>query len=245
MQKNAIKKAFINGISECSNSEPSEILKTIYALHVYNISKIDNHDIIRSAMAIDQNWRKLSNQAFEELISDMATPLLNKQGIKLILQSELCDLLNQNLISNQKPDLEWLRKQSKSSTFNFYLAIRNGESYKIYGSVQSRTSISDNETKDRQESIVAMKKFFMSVAIVLDGKNLENSIIKNTVNGSEFDNQQNGWHGMYVLSNKEIEIDRIHSIDVLMENFVKDVIEGAKFWTEQRQWFNHTWKPQR
>ena len=65
------------------------------------------------------------------------------------------------------------------------------------------------------------------------------------VNGNSPEYQLNGWHGMYVFTNHDLENDRIHGIDITMDKFVKDVIEGAKFWTEQRQWFNHTWKPQR
>lgn len=186
-----------------------------------------------------------SSYALEETTRKVANPSLALQGIKILPRTELGVLLNQNKIVNQEPYMEWLRKQVKLNVFDTYLAISKNGNFKIYGGVQTRTSISDSGIEDRRESILSMKKFFMSVSIVLDGNNLENPVIKNLVNGCEFDNQINGWHGVYVLSNREIEIDRIHSIDVSLENFVRDVIEGAKFWTEQRQWFNHTWKPQR
>ena len=186
-----------------------------------------------------------SSYALEVATRKVATPSLAVHGIKILPRKELGFLLNQDKIVNQEPDMEWLRKQVKLNIFDTYLALSENEKFKVYGGVQTRTSISDSGIEDRRESILSMKKFFMSVSIVLDGNNLENPIIKNLVNGCEFDNQINGWHGVYVLSNKEIDIDRIHSIDVSLENFVRDVIEGAKFWTEQRQWFNHTWKPKR
>ncbi len=199
---------------------------------------------ITNTLSADQSWNTSSIYALEE-IRELANPSLAQHGIEMLPQRQLNLLLNQNKISNQEPDIEWLMKQVKLNIFDTYLAISKDGKFKIYGGVQTRTGINDNGIEDRQQSIFAMNKFFMSVSIVLDGTNLENPIIKNLVNGCEFDNQINGWHGVYVLSNREIENDRIHSIDVSLENFVRDVIEGAKFWTEQRQWFNHTWKPQR
>jgi hypothetical protein len=244
-QKRAIKETLINAISTFPDVEPSDIWKTIYVTHVYNNSKIADYEVISKVISADQSWKKSSGHAFEEMISDIANPFLVQHGIKIILQKELSILLNQNRISNQEPDIDWLRKQVKSSVFDLYLAIQDSESYKIFGCIQSKTSIRDRVTRDREPSIIAMEKFFMSVAIVLDGDFLRLPKFRNMVNGDSSEYLLNGWHGMYVLSNREIEIDRIHSIDVSMENFVKDVIEGAKFWTEQRQWFNHTWKPQR
>ena len=245
MQKETIIEAFLNGITKFPQLEPSEIWKNIHVSHVNNISKIDNYEVISKIPYTKQSWEKLSCHAFEEIIADIANPLLAEYGIMIVRQKELSILLNQNRILNQEPDIEWLRKQVKLNIFDLYLAIQNDKDYTIYGCVQSKLSINDKGTQEREESIFAMKKYFMSVAIVLDGNNLKNPIIKNLVNGCEFDNQINGWHGVYVLSNAEIEIDRIHSIDVSMGKLVKDVIEGAKFWTEQRQWFNPTWKPQR
>ncbi len=242
-QKRAIKESLVNAISNFPDIEPSEIWKNIYVTHVYNISKIVDHEVISAVISADQSWKKSSGHAFEEMIRDLANPFLNQHNITIVLQKELSILLNQNRVLNRNPDIEWLKTQVKKSIFDLYLAIQIDESYEIYGCIQSKTSIRERVKGDREPSITAMEKFFMSVAIVLDGSFLRMPKFIDMVNGNTPDYQLNGWHGMYVFTNLELETDRIHGIDITMEKFVKDVIAGAKFWKEQRQWFNHTWKP--
>jgi hypothetical protein len=98
-------------------------------------------------------------------------------------------------------------------------------------------------TRDREPSINAMKAYFLSVAIVLDGAFLKLPKFTAMVNGNTAGYELNGWHGMYVLSNEDKELDRIHSIDISMSKFVEDVLKAADFWTKQRQWFDNSWHP--
>jgi len=77
--------------------------------------------------------------------------------------------------------------------------------------------------------------------IVLDGDFLKNDKFVNMVNGGSLEFEQNGWHGMYVLS-KQFNKDRIYSTDIEMTNLKEHAVEAAKYWLSQRQWFDHNWK---
>jgi hypothetical protein len=243
-QKRAIKEALINAISKFSDVEPSEIWKNIHAAHIYNISGISDLATVTAVLSAENSWKKSSGHAFEETIKELGNTSLKQYGIEIILQRDLSFLLFENRILNEVRDISWLKEQIATSAFDLYLTINQEDKYLVFGCVQSKTSIRDRVTRDREPSMIAMSAYFMSVAIVLDGDFLRLPKFRNMVNGNSSEYPLNGWHGMYVLSNKEIEIDRIHTIDVSMENFVRHVIEGSKFWTEQRQWFNYTWKPQ-
>ena len=188
---------------------------------------------------------KLSENEFLSTVKELGNLSLKPHGIEIILQRDLSLLLLENRILNEVRDISWLREQIASSVFDLYLTINQEDKFIVFGCIQSKTSIRDRVTRDREPSMLAMSAYFMSVAIVLNGDFLRLPKFKNMVNGNSLSYQLNGWHGMYVFTNQKLENDRIHGIDINMETFVNDAIEGAKFWTEKRQWFNHTWKPQR
>lgn len=191
-----------------------------------------------------QDLFNLSESELSATIKDLGNLSLKQYGIEIILQRDLSLLLAENRILNEVRDISWLREQVATSAFDLYLVINQEDKFIVFGCIQSKTSIRDRVTRDREPSMIAMSAYFMSVAIVLDGDFLRLPKFRNMVNDNSPEYPLNGWHGMYVLSNKEMDMDRIHSIDVSMGKFVNDVVEGANFWTEQRQWFNHTWKPQ-
>ena len=73
-------------------------------------------------------------------------------------------------LSNEPRDINWLKEQVRSGVFDLYAVIEkdNGKKF-CYGCIQSKTSIRDRVTRDREPSLQAMRSFFWSVIIVLDG----------------------------------------------------------------------------
>ena len=242
-QKRAIKLASITAMKAYPEVEPSEIWKTIYVSHVNNFSGILDKEIISKVISADNSWKKSSGHAFEEMIRDIGNLHLKEHGIRILLQKELSYELKDGKILNEVRDLSWLREQISTSIFDLYLAIEKEGNFLVFGCIQSKTSIRDRVTRDREPSINAMNAFFVSFAIVLDGDFLRLPKFQNMVNGNSPEFDVNGWHNMYVFSKADIGNDRIKVIDINMEEFVMDCISGAEFWTTQRQWLNHKWRP--
>ncbi|MDR1694911.1 MAG: hypothetical protein LBR70_06975 [Lactobacillaceae bacterium] len=96
------------------------------------------------------------------------------------------------------------------------------------------------DTRDREPSIKAMASFFWSIAIVLDGDFLKLPKFITMVNGGSAEHVTNGWHGMYVFSDKYSQ-GRIYSTDLDFKNLKEHAINAAAYWLAQRQWFNNVW----
>jgi hypothetical protein len=241
-QKKAIKDSSINAIRKFPDIEPADIWKTIYISHVNNITGIVDRSIIDNVISADNSWKKSSGHAFEEIIKEIGNLYLKEGNIRILLQKDLNFELHNNNVLNEVRDISWLREQINTSIFDLYLAIEKDQKYLVYGCIQSKTSIRDRVTRDREPSINAMKAFFLSLAIVMDGDFLRLPKFKNMVNGNSPEFQINGWHYMYVFTNQSIDEDRIKAIDISMERFINDAIKGAEFWTAQRQWLNNEWR---
>lgn len=242
-QKKAIKLSSINAMKMFNTIEPSRIWKTIYIAHVNNVSGIVDSKVIDSVISADNSWKKSSGHAFEEMIRDIGNIHLEEKGLKILLQKELNTQLHNNAVINEVRDISWLKEQVASSIFDLYLAIIKDDKYLIYGCIQSKTSIRDRVTRDREPSINAMRAFFVSIAVVMDGDFLRLPKFKFMVNGGSPEYEVNGWHVMYVLTHENIDKDRIKSIDLGMEKFIDDCVAGAEFWLTQRQWLNSSWRP--
>ncbi len=243
-QKQAIREASINAIKKFPKIEPASIWKTIYIAHVYNVSGISDSKLIDSIISADNSWKKSSGHAFEEMIKELGNLSFREHGIEIVLQKDLHGLIKTDQVLNEVRDIAWLKEQIKSSIFDLYLTIKEEKGHTVFGCVQSKTSIRDRVTRDREPSINAMKAYFLSVAIVLDGDFLKLPKFMGMVNGNTPEYEINGWHGMYVLANEHKDLDRIHGIDITMDKFVNDVVKASTFWLRQRQWFNHTWRPE-
>ena len=240
-QKKAIKDTTINAIKEYPEIEPTKIWKAIYEAHIHRRSGIDDSSIIENVISADQSWKKSSGHAFEEIVSDLGNNALESEGIEIILQKDMNLLLKENKISNENKDKNWLREQINANIFDLYAVININNGKKCFGCIQSKTSIRDRVTRDREPSINAMKAFFWSVVLVFDGDFLKNEKFINMVNGGSTEFKENGWHGMYVFSN-QCNKDRIYSTDMNMKNFKQHAVEAAQFWLKNRQWFNNEWK---
>ena len=240
-QKKAIKLSSINAMKKFPQIEPTDIWKTIYIAHVNNVSGIVDQKVIQNVISADNSWKKSSGHAFEEMIRDIGNIHLEIHGIRILLQKELSVELHNNNIANEVRDISWLKEQVKSSIFDLYLTIKNNDKYLVYGCIQSKTSIRDRVTRDREPSINAMNAFFISIAIVMNGDFLKLPKFTNMVNGGSPEYDVNGWHAMYVLTHEEIDNDRIKSIDLEMEKLITDCKYAAESWTKDRQWINPAW----
>lgn len=240
-QKKAIRDTTIEAMKIYTKMEPSDIWKAIYATHIHRKSGIIDKDIIDKVISADNSWKKSSGHAFEEMIKLLGNDVLEPHGISICLQKDLNHMIRDGEIHNEVRDISWLKEQIKSSVFDLYSLVQsNGKTY-VFGCIQSKTSIRDRVTRDREPSLHAMEAFFWSVALVLDGDFLKLNKFQNMVNGGTNEYVNNGWHGMYVFSNK-FKGDRIYPTDINLKTFTDHAIKASQFWLNQRQWFDYNWR---
>lgn len=242
-QKSAIRCCIIEGLKYFKNPCVSQLWNAIYQVHLFRKSGIGDIETIQKVISAEQSWKKSSGHAFEEVIKELSSLSLKEYGIEIILQRDLNILLKNDELKNEPRDLSWLREQVKGNIFDLYCIVNDKENKYCFGCVQCKTSIRDRVTRDREPSLHAMESFFWSVAFVLDGDFLKLPKFKYMVNGGSKEFPSNGWHGMYVLSEKEIQ-DRIYPLTIDFEIFINHALQASKQWLEQRQWFNKTWKAQ-
>ncbi len=241
-QKEAIKKATIDGIKQFPTIEAALVWRSVYESHIHRKSGINDADTISKVISADQSWKKSSGHAFEEMIKFLGTAALQDCGIEIILQRDLSTLIKANELDNEPRDISWLKEQIAASIFDLYAVVHatNGKTF-CFGCIQSKTSIRDRVTRDREPSMQAMQSFFWSTVIVLDGDFLKNPKFVSMVNGGTVEHEKNGWHGLYVFSDKYIK-DRIYPIDLDFKNFKDHAVTAANYWLSQRQWFNAEWR---
>jgi hypothetical protein len=244
-RKFAIQETVKEALITFPNTEPSEIWKYIYLAHIYHRSRETDSEKIREIIAADQSWKKSSGHAFESMIKEMANPLLQPHSLQVFLQRDVTALLKEHKIINDIEDIEIIKGLTKTDIFDLFISIKfPGDTYKVFGVIQSKTSIRDRVTRDREPSQKAMTNFFLSIAIVLDGDFLKLPKFKSMVNGTTIEYDVNGWHAMYVFSNnKSYEADRIYTFDSKMDTFINHMVNAAEFWIKSRQRFNHSWRP--
>ena len=160
-QKEAIKIAIIEGIKNFSEVEASLIWRAVYETHIHRKSGIDDAEIIAKVISADQSWKKSSGHAFEEMIKLLGNDILSEYGIEILLQRDLHTLIKAEELNNEPRDISWLKEQIKGGIFDLYLLINTSDGRNFcYGCIQSKTSIRDRVTRDREPSIKAMKSFF-------------------------------------------------------------------------------------
>ena len=241
-QKEAIKIATIEAIKHFPDIEAALIWQAVYETHVHRKSGINDADIISKVISADQSWKKSSGHAFEEMIKILGTSALHNSGIDIILQRDLNTLIKAQELNNEPRDISWLKEQIKAGIFDLYAIVHTPNNKQFcYGCIQSKTSIRDRVTRDREPSMQAMQSFFWSTIIVLDGDFLRLPKFISMVNGGSTEHVENGWHGMYVFSKKYSQ-DRIYSIDLDFKNFKEHAVKAADYWLTQRQWFNGQWR---
>lgn len=240
-QKEAIKQATMEAMRNYPTVDAALIWKAVYEIHVHRKSGIDDGETIAKVIRADQSWKKSSGHAFEEMIKFLGTEALKDTGIEIVLQRDLSTLIKAGEINNEPRDISWLKEQINASIFDLYAIVNvKGKKY-CYGCIQSKTSIRDRVTRDREPSMQAMQSFFWSTIIVLDGDFLKNKKFVSMVNGGTAEYEINGWHAMYVFSEKYSQ-DRIYATDLDFTNFKEHAEKAAEYWLTQRQWFNNNWR---
>lgn len=242
-QKSAIRLAITNALRKFPNEPVAELWSAIYRAHLFRKSGIEDLDTINKVISADQSWKKSSGHAFEEMVKELASLALYGTGVEIILQRDLNTLIKANELANEPRDIAWLEKQIKGNIFDLYATLTvDGKKY-CFGCVQAKTSIRDRVTRDREPSIHAMQSFFWSVVFALDGAFLHLQKFACMVNGGSEEFPENGWHGMYALSEKEIN-DRIYPITMDFDLFKSHALQAADQWIKRRQWFDRSWKAQ-
>ena len=240
-QKEAIQQATIDSMRNFPDVEPADIWKAVYEVHVHRKSGIDDAETIAKVISADQSWKKSSGHAFEEMIKFLASAALEGTGIQIVLQRDLNILIKAGEINNEPRDISWLKEQIRGGVFDLYALVtrEDGKTF-CYGCIQSKTSVRDRVTRDREPSLQAMASYFWSTIIVLDGDFLRLPKFISMVNGGTTEHPTNGWHGLYVFSEQYSE-GRIYPTDLNFKNFKEHAIEAARYWLTQRQWFDHEW----
>ena len=239
-QKEAIKCSFVESMKKFNGVSASEIWAHIYESHMHRKSGVSDSLLISKIVSADQSWKKSSGHAFEEMIKSLASDALKNDHIEIVLQRDLSILIKAGEIANEPRDVSWLKEQVKSSVFDLYALIRKDDKTYCFGCIQSKTSIRDRVTRDREPSLHAMASFFWSAVIVLDGDFLKLPKFMAMVNGGTIEFPENGWHGMYELSGHATK-GRIYSLDLDFSLFREHAILAANQWLNQRQWFDHKW----
>lgn len=239
-QKTAIRTTMVKALEKYPCIPVADLWSAIYRAHLFRKSGISNLAIINKVISADQSWKKSSGHAFEEMIKELATLSLCGTDIEFVLQRDLNTLIKAGELSNEPRDISWLREQIKGNIFDLFALTNIGDKKFCFGCIQAKTSIRDRVTRDREPSMHAMQSFFWSIIFVLDGNFLHLPKFCNMVNGGSEEFKDNGWHGMYVLSEKEAK-GRIYPLNMDFEIIKKHALRAAKQWRENRQWFDMTW----
>ena len=201
-----------------------------------------DEEVIEKVVSASQSWKKSSGHAFEAFIYEVANPSLKNYGIKFLLQTDLHSMLDDGLIHNDSTDIAWLKQRIQTDVFDLYALLEFQRKYYVFGCIQSKTSIRDRVTRDREPSQQAMNAHFWSIAVALDGKFLAMPKFKEMVNGGGSDFEENGWHGMYVLSNLYTD-DRIYPIDKTLSKLISHAQQASESFLSARQRFSPHWRP--
>lgn len=246
-QRVTIKETLKYGLENFPEIESAAIWNFIYSLHLKrkanltSLAELDE-EIIAKVISADQSWKKASGHAFEEFIYETLNPQLKDAEIKFLLQRDIHTMLNNGQINNDQADIEWLKQKLHRDVFDLYAVLTYLGNHYVYGCIQSKTSVRDRVSRDREPSIEAMEQKFWSIAIVLNGKFLALPKFKEMVNGGGSDYDKNGWHGLYVMSNKNIG-NRIYPTGKNFSLLVSHAKEAAQSWTRARHRFTNTWAP--
>ncbi len=241
-QKEAIKVAVLETMRAFPQIEPALIWRGIYEVHIHRKSGLDDKSVIDRVVSADQSWKKSSGHAFEEMIKLLANDALVGTGIEILLQRDLNTIIKAGELANEPRDISWLKEQIKGSVFDLFATCVNKDGKRFcYGCIQSKTSIRDRVTRDREPSLAAMHSFFWSTVIVLDGDFMKNPKFLAMVDGGTHEYPDNGWHGMYVFSDL-YKGQRVYPIHVDFKRFAEHAKIAAEYWKTQRQWFDEKWK---
>lgn len=229
-QKSAIESSFQYLLTSTSYS-PKEIWSAIYASHVKRRSGRTltlTEDDITQVISAHQSWIKSSGHAAEDFWKSEGNKALSlcKSGLEVHLQRDISILMKNSQIGNVGSQFKILSEWVSSSAFDLYISYKKQNQYIIFGCLQSKTSIRDRVTREREPSNQAMDHKFWSIALVIDGDFLRLDKFEKMVNGGNEIYPRFGWHQMYAL-HVEREIGRIFRMKRDFSNFVVDAKKAS------------------
>jgi len=241
-QKAAIGRAGTEAMLSYRDVSPDVLWKCIHTAHIARKSGVSiSSEQVEKVVSAENSWKKSSGHAFEEMICRVSESLLQDTDISFVLQRDLSRLIGSGAIANDQRDMTWLADRMESGAFDLYAIVQHDGRQSVFGCIQSKTSIRDRVTRDREPSIQAMEAFFWSIAVVLDGDFLRMPKFKGMVNGGTALFPKNGWHGVYVFSDIA-SVDRIYADGVDTPLLRAHAIEAANQWLHNRQWFDQDWR---
>ena len=159
------------------------------------------------------------------MTKELANLALCNTPIKFLLQRDLSTLLKAKELANDPRDIAWLEKQIEVDNFDLYVVAVKDDKIYCFGCVQCKTSIRDRVSRDRELSSEAMRAFFWSISLVLDGTMLKTPKSIAMVNGGQTTFSENGWHGMCDLSSTFRGI-KIYSTVCLTSRIFRDLSDS-------------------
>ncbi len=247
-QRSAIDTSFVSCLM---NFYPQVDEKTIWTaisrvhkLHLANLGELGvpeevQQEVYDRCISAHQSWNKSSGHSFERYISALEHPDLRKNEIRFVLQSELTQLIKDKDLQNTSEDINGLKEWGKN--FDLYALQTIHGSTRVFGCIQSKTSIRDRVGRDRTFSENAMDSLFWSVAVTLDGDFLNMPEFISMVNGGG-SYPTNSWHGMYAMTGIEQNNNRIYKTNEKLDIFVKHAIQAANQMISDRRKLNRNWK---
>lgn len=222
----------------------AQIWNAIYSVHLkrkaglQDLNELDEN-IINKIISGAQSWKKCSGHVFEHFVVEYTRERLKRYNIRFILQKDLTILLKEHRLMNENDDM--IHQMARSEDFDIYAIIDINGNNLVFGCIQAKTSIRDRVGRDRDFSIPVMEKHFWSPAVVLDGAYLAMPKFEHMVNGGgEAQYEQNGWHGMYVMSN--IRSNRRIYYDKNLDLLIEHANLAAQKFISSRQRFDRNWK---
>ena len=242
-QKTAIRQTLVDAMLEFPEVDPASLWGAIHSAHLHRKSGIAELHIVQAVTSAENSWKKSSGHAFEEMILGATAKVLEGSGVRLYLQRDVTTQLKLGEIANTNADILQIKTWLKNSAFDLFATIEIAGKNFIFGCVQSKTSIRDRVTRDREPSLFAMNHNFWSISIVLDGSFLAQKKFIDMVNGGGSGFEENGWHGVYVFSIAN-PAGRLYRLGPKLQILVEHAKTAAKFWHEKRQWMLPPWAPE-
>ena len=216
----------------------------VHKLHLANLGELGVDDAVQQevydrCISAHQSWIKASGHSFERYIANLEHPDLSQNGIRFILQSELTELIKNNQLRNTPEDIQGLQGWGKD--FDLYAIQTIFGNTRVFGCIQSKTSIRDRIGRDRAFSENAMDALFWSAAVTLDGDFLNMPEFIHMVNGGG-SYPTNSWHGMYAMSGITDNNDRIYKTNEQLDIFINHAVQAANQLIADRRGLNRDWK---
>lgn len=218
-------------------------ISKVHKLNLANLGELGvdedvQQEVYDRCISAHQSWIKASGHSFERYISNLDHVDLKNNGIRFILQSELTELIKNNGLKNTPEDIAGLKSWGKD--FDLYAIQTIFGNTRVFGCIQSKTSIRDRIGRDRAFSENAMDALFWSAAVTLDGDFLNMPEFQHMVNGGG-SYPTNSWHGMYAMSGISEDNGRIYKTNERLDVFIQHAIQVANQFISDRRDLNRTW----